>query len=194
MQVVRIIPVKGQKRKAEAFCPACNTLVIRDYDNAVKQRTCGCRRKELRGKDHHFYKHGGIPRELYGKWKSIHERCFNSNHKKFPRYGGRGISVCKEWDNYLPFKKWALSLNWKKGMEIDRINNNNNYSPTNCRFVTRAENCQNKSNNKLDSTKVKEIRRLLSIGKGPSEIGRMFGVSETMIRYIRKGETWKNIV
>jgi hypothetical protein len=188
------IPVKHYKRRmAEARCPKCTKLVVRIYSNAIKQKSCGCDRAELNGKAHYLYKHGREPRQLYQVWKGIRERCSDPKNSKYNRYGGRGITVCCEWQSeYMPFRNWALTHGWRPGLEIDRRNNDGNYTPKNCRFVTRAVNCQNRSNNKLTPKKVVHIRKLIKCGKGPSEIGRMFNVSETMVRMIRKGETWVN--
>jgi len=107
------------------------------------------------------------------------------NEKHYHRYGGRGISVCSLWGEYVPFREWAIENEWKPGQEIDRKDNDGNYSPDNCRFVTRTQNCQNKSNNKLTQENVTDIRRHLSLGHKGTEISRLFGVSPTMIYKIR---------
>ena len=69
-------------------------------------------------------------------------RCNNPNCKEYPNYGGRGIRVC--WESFYDFKKWALSNGYAPGLEIDRINNNGNYEPGNCRFVSHSINNRNK--------------------------------------------------
>lgn len=62
-------------------------------------------------------------------------------------YAKRGITVCDEWrHSYKPFERWALTNGWKKGLQLDRINNNKGYSPDNCRFVTRTQNMRNRRN------------------------------------------------
>jgi hypothetical protein len=68
-------------------------------------------------------------------------RCSNPNVPVFKYYGGKGVSVCSEWkNNYLAFKDWALSHGYQPGLSIDRINNDSNYNPGNCQFITRSEN------------------------------------------------------
>ena len=78
---------------------------------------------------------------------SMIQRCENPKRQQYSRYGGRGIKVCEEWHNYENFRKWALENGYKHPLKLDRIDNNGNYEPSNCRWVTNTENCRNKSNN-----------------------------------------------
>lgn len=86
-------------------------------------------------------------RELYWCWKAIKQRCLNPRCRAYHNYGGRGITVCDEWLEFEPFLAWALAAGWKKGLEIDRIDNDGNYSPENCSFVTRVVNDNNRRTN-----------------------------------------------
>jgi hypothetical protein len=89
--------------------------------------------------------HGLRYHPLYQVWAQTKNRCYNKNDKRYKDYGGRGISVCLDWKhNPKVFIEWALTHGWKKGLCIDRINNDGNYKPDNCRFVTRAESNRNK--------------------------------------------------
>lgn len=82
---------------------------------------------------------------LYKKYYHIKGRCYNPNDKSYHRYGGRGIRMCDEWlDDYSAFESWALEHGFQEGLAIDRIDNDGNYSPDNCRFVTAKENNQNR--------------------------------------------------
>ena len=92
-----------------------------------------------------MYKHGfalrGKVHPLYTLLNNMEHRCNNPRHRAFEDYGGRGISVCEEWINNVgAFASWAIAHGWKKGLFIDRINNDGNYEPDNCRFVTRQIN------------------------------------------------------
>ena len=74
-------------------------------------------------------------------------RCYKSSYRNFKRWGGRGITVCSEWHDMNVFFEWAQSNGYAKGLQIDRIDNNGNYEPLNCRFITHKENNNNKSTN-----------------------------------------------
>lgn len=89
--------------------------------------------------------HGLSRTKIYKIWYGMKTRCYNKNFKKFNNWGGRGIIVCNEWKNsFLIFNEWALKNGYKEGLSIDRINNNGNYEPTNCRFITIADQQKNK--------------------------------------------------
>ena len=87
---------------------------------------------------------------LYPVWTSMKQRCFNEKNKTYKYYGGRGITVCEEWLNPSKFIDWCINNGWKEGLQIDRINNDGNYDPLNCRFVTRRTNINNRR--KLNSS------------------------------------------
>lgn len=85
--------------------------------------------------------HGLRNHILHNIWSGIKTRCHNSKRKGWKDYGGRGIVVCDEWINsFLSFYNFCINNGWKEGLEIDRININGNYEPSNCQFITKAEN------------------------------------------------------
>lgn len=88
--------------------------------------------------------HGLTHTRIYQCWADMKQRCFNPNHKWYPRYGGRGITVCNEWLDFIPFYNWALANGYSDDLTIDRINNDWNYEPSNCRWATQQEQSLNK--------------------------------------------------
>jgi hypothetical protein len=86
---------------------------------------------------------------LYSIWGKMRGRCTNPNIPMYYRYGGRGITICDEWGKFTPFRDWALANGYTPDLTIDRINNDGNYEPSNCRWVGAWEQSINKSNNRV---------------------------------------------
>lgn len=86
-------------------------------------------------------------------WYNMMQRCYNETQKYYARYGGRGIKVCDEWHIFENFKFWALNNGYKRELTLDRIDNNGNYDPDNCRFVDRVVQANNRKNNRIETYK-----------------------------------------
>ena len=80
-------------------------------------------------------------------WFGIKQRCFNPNALMYPRYGGRGITITSEWLDFGQFERWALKSGYVSGLTIDRVNNDGNYEPGNCRWITKSENSRRNAMN-----------------------------------------------
>lgn len=94
-------------------------------------------------------KHGLTGTPLYYVWVTMRQRCYNPNDRHYKWYGAKGVKVCEEWEkDVTAFYYWAISNGYRKGLTLDRINVDGDYSPENCRFITMSEQQRNKSSNK----------------------------------------------
>jgi len=141
-------------------------------------KSCGCLANELtslRSK-----KHGMFGTRLYRIWFNMKQRCANPKHVAYKNYGGRGITVCPEWQTFEPFCEWAIANGYRDDLSIDRIGNEEGYSPSNCRWVTDKEQGQNKRNNRMISFRGEKIT--------VAECARRTGIRENTLRWrIGKG-------
>ena len=112
---------------------SCGCLLKRHYENLSKAMTI----------------HGHGKEKLMGVWYAMVSRCDNKNDKAFPNYGGRGIEVCDEWCDYMTFYNWANENGYEEGLTIDRIDNDGNYQPCNCKWSDRFEQNNNTRRNKF---------------------------------------------
>lgn len=88
-------------------------------------------------------KHGKAGQRIYRVWAMMIQRCSNPNNDQFKNYGGRGITVCPDWQNAATFISWALANGYRDDLEIDRRDNDLGYEPGNCHFVTSSRNKRN---------------------------------------------------
>ena len=154
-------------------------------------KSCGCMKLEASARNGKISTpiHGLSKTSLYQTWADMKRRCYNKNHKEFHLWGGRGIIVCSEWlNNPKEFIEWSLKNNYRKGLQLDRTNNDGNYEPNNCRFVTPAINSRNSRRTKLTQSEVYEIRESNSKNY---IIAIEYNVDRSVISKIRGGKIWR---
>jgi len=142
----------SQRKHGRAYwnciCTCGNKKIVQGYDlTSGHTKSCGCLRK-IDGKEPR-YRHGKVHTRLYRIWGNMKSRCDNPNSKYYKDYGGRGISYCKEWADFVLFEEWALTNGYKDNLTIDRINNNGNYEPSNCRWIDIKSQQRNRRSNHL---------------------------------------------
>ena len=155
-------------------------------------KSCGCQQRKAAAEATRkaMTRHGETKTSLHVLWQKMRARC-NPGSTQYEWYGARGIAVCEEWNEYEVFRDWAKAHGYRRGLELDRIDNDGPYSPGNCRFIHHYENVQNSRTAKLDADKVRFIRSL----QIPSAklLAIEYGVSEYCIYCVLNRKTWRNI-
>jgi hypothetical protein len=180
--------IKGRDYLHEYSCLDCGHLYLASRNTMRRSFSTGkCRSCSQKT-------HGMTHDPRFKVWTTMRDRCENPAATSFNNYGGRGVSVCKEWKAFEGFMKWEKFNEYLPGLQLDRIDNDGDYEPRNCRWVTCRENTQNTRRNKLDAEKVRDIRLLYDSGEfTQQQIANRFGVNRMTVLSVVRGKTWGNI-
>ena len=147
-RLVAVEPIRQtpKGRLWKCLCDCGNYTQVRIGALTVgSTKSCGCLQVEVAGAKNRT--HGMTNTKTYRIWKGMKRRCYNKNDASYSEYGGRGIAICDRWRNdFLLFLKDMGES--PKGLSIERINNQGNYEPSNCRWATPAEQCRNRASNR----------------------------------------------
>ncbi len=153
LTVLEFVPTEGYRSYWKCVCDCGKEKIVASNNlQSGSTTSCGCTAREICSIRGHIIgtnnsTHGKSQTKIYRVWKSMRARCYNVKATSYPRYGGRGITVCDEWNlSFETFYQWAISNGYEEGLSIDRINANGNYEPSNCRWVGTKEQSRNKRN------------------------------------------------
>jgi hypothetical protein len=142
--LVAIYPTnKRTKNGGYIWVFKCDCGKVKDIpSNSVRSglvKSCGCKNRT----------HGESSSRLFTIWVDMKQRCENPNVPHYRLYGGKGITVCDDWHDFIQFQKWSYKNGYSDSLTIDRIDNKKGYTPENCRWVTNKRQQRNRTNNHL---------------------------------------------
>ncbi len=179
LKVQKYVYSKNGRRYWLCSCSCgCTTILPTNHltRKAEPVRSCGCLGKEVRRKA--SKKHGQRHTRLYEIWLNMRSRCLIKNSTSYYNYGGRGIKICEEWNNFNNFWEWSKESGYTDSLMIDRIDVNGDYCPKNCRWVDRKVQNNNKRSNDFLSYK--------GIVKTRQEWAEMYNIDVDHLKYLLK--------
>jgi len=183
------IELKTTSSKGEllylCLCKCGNEVLARKSDLVSgKKKSCGCKQGQ---RSHGLSRENGKASRLHSVWVGIRQRCNNPKSDSYFRYGGRGIKICQEWNDYKNFYNWAMSHGYQKGLTIERIDNDGDYCPENCTWIPQGKQMQNIQKSRFASYSGKTQ----TIGKWARDLGIDRG---TLSKEIRSGLTIADVI
>lgn len=140
-------------------CECGNYIIARtDELTSGSNRSCGCLHRETAIKNVSInHKHKMSSSRIYHIWQKMKDRCLNENVQCYSRYGGRGIKICDKWMKFENFLEWSKNNGYSDSLSIDRMDNNKDYCPENCRWVDNKTQCRNRRSNIICDYKSEKI-------------------------------------
>ena len=172
-------------------------IVATTHDlRAEHTRSCGCLRQDVRNiaRVTHGQTVRGQSTPTYRSWYQMHRRCLKPTSKIYKYYGGRGIRICDRWMGDGGFANFLADMGERPpGASIDRIDNNGNYEPGNCRWATRHEQARNKRNVTLTPITVETVRYLASYGMPRKRIAAHLGLRLVTVSCAVDKKAWTDL-
>lgn len=176
LTILEVYDKRGHHYRYKCKCDCGNeSIAFLDSLQSGHTTSCGCHGKAS------MTTHGLSKHPIYKTWIGMRERCLRENGSGYYRYGARGIKVCDEWVNdFQKFYDWAMENGWKEGLTLDRIDNDGDYCPDNCRWADRVVQSNNRSSNKYLTYNDKTM----SVSEWAYEVGMPV---PTLFTRLRKG-------
>jgi hypothetical protein len=179
---IRQIPINLRREGASPSCHFCVTLIRpEDFGDKMKRKY---NRVMPRKKDNVEYQ----------SWISMLIRCRYPQHHAWPRYGGRGITVCERWKHSFWDFLDDMGKKSNPSDEIDRIDNNGNYEPKNCKWRSHLDNIRNSSRTRITVETASIIKKLLLAKNKCSDIAKIMNVPIYIIKNIKSNRCWRDIL
>lgn len=174
---------KGGRRTVNTIC-SCGVrfnVLLGSLTSKKPTMSCGCKHKKVMKKL--CTSHGMSKTKIYEKWCHMKQRCYDIKDKRYDRYGGRGIIICDQWLNdFNKFHEWAISNGYDDTLQIDRKDNDGNYSPSNCRFISASLNARNRGVKRSNKYGISGISFDKKYQKYRAEINPSKGITKVLIR------------
>jgi len=142
------IGVRGYVKRWICQCDCGNKTIVRGHNlTSGNTKSCGCeagKSRQTKWNLRHGHASNGYETKVYVAWMNMRKRCYKTNHAGYERYGGRGITVCERWMTFENFYEDMGEPPETTGYSLDRINNNGNYEPGNCKWSTASEQQSNR--------------------------------------------------
>lgn len=181
---LKVLPVCDRWRKVELKCD-CGSVIVALWSNvnSGKTKSCGCKR---------FPTGEMVNHPLQKILTGIRQRCNNPKCEAYPYYGGRGVKICKEWDeSFEPFYKWCMENGWKPGLEIDKDIKGSGllYSPLDCLIVTHQENSA--AIKRKPKLTMEQTDKILTSPLSGRKLAKEMGITRHVITAVRNNKYWQ---
>ena len=184
--------------RVDVTCPVCNkTRNVENRGRPLIRRCQSCGVKVRRASKKWSSRgvlHMSSYTPIYRVWVAMKQRCDVPTCSVYKDYGGRGITYCEAWREFLPFRDWAMVSGYDAGFLLDRIDNNGNYSPENCRWATSIQSAMNRRTNAGQSeADIREMKILHNIGMKNEWIAALYGITLGRFSDIREKKLWRQL-